>query len=193
MNRLRKRFFHGVLLVRRLLRQPPLGFRVFGIGLSKTGTTSLTEALSLLGWKAVHFPTSERQIWLYDAATDLPIAIRYKALDQSYPNSKSVLTVRNIDSWLKSCEAHFARGRGNVAIRVRAFGVDHFDADRLRAAYIAHVGEVQHYFRDRPADLLQLNICAGEGWEKLCPFLGVASPTIAFPRANSRRRAGRLS
>jgi hypothetical protein len=40
---------------------------------------------------------------------------------------------------------------------------------------------VKEYFRDRPDDLLVMNICAGEGWEKLCPFLGLAIPKVKFP------------
>jgi hypothetical protein len=42
--------------------------------------------------------------------------------------------------------------------------------------------DVQEYFKDRPADLLVMNICAGEGWEKLCPFLNRdAIPSRDFP------------
>jgi hypothetical protein len=29
-----------------------------------------------------------------------------------------------------------------------------------------------------------LDICAGEGWEKLCPFLGLRQPNVPFPVAN---------
>jgi hypothetical protein len=32
--------------------------------------------------------------------------------------------------------------------------------------------------------LLVMDICAGEGWEKLCPFLGVPTPDSAFPRSH---------
>jgi hypothetical protein len=45
---------------------------------------------------------------------------------------------------------------------------------------------VHDYFRERPDDLLVLNICAGEGWERLCPFLGQDVPGIPFPWANRR-------
>jgi peroxiredoxin len=36
--------------------RPP---KIFGIGLSRTGTTSLTEALTLLGYRTLHFPWDE--------------------------------------------------------------------------------------------------------------------------------------
>ena len=32
-----------------------------------------------------------------------------------------------------------------------------------------------------PERLLVMDICAGEGWEKLCPFLGLPAPDSAFP------------
>jgi Sulfotransferase domain len=46
------------------------------------------------------------------------------------------------------------------------------------------------YFKDRSEELLVLNITAGEGWTKLCPFLNKQIPSVSFPRANiaSERR-----
>jgi hypothetical protein len=32
--------------------------------------------------------------------------------------------------------------------------------------------------------LLVMDICGGEGWEKLCPFLNQPTPEVAFPRRN---------
>ncbi|WP_017305649.1 sulfotransferase [Spirulina subsalsa] len=37
------------------------------------------------------------------------------------------------------------------------------------------------YFCDRPDSLLVLNIGAGEGWDKLCPFLGLDPLDQPFP------------
>ena len=44
--------------------------------------------------------------------------------------------------------------------------------------------DIKEYFKDRPGDLLVMNICEGEGWEKLCPFLGVPIPNEPFPNVN---------
>ena len=47
--------------------------KVFGIGLSKTGTTSLTSALGGLGYRAIHYPPLpdlRRTLADYDAAAD---------------------------------------------------------------------------------------------------------------------------
>ena len=90
--------------------------KIFGIGLSKIGTTSLTQALQLLDHKAVHFPffhlkpqkdslaLNYHKIDKWDAMTDTPIPYFYKELDRHYPESKFILTIRNIDEWLDSCE-----------------------------------------------------------------------------------------
>jgi len=50
--------------------------------------------------------------------------------------------------------------------------------------YERHNREVRDYFKDRPEDLLELNITLNEGWEKLCPFLGLPVPKTAFPHSN---------
>ena len=33
-----------------------------------------------------------------------------------------------------------------------------------------HYEEVENYFRDRPQDLLVLDLAKGDGWEKLCLY-----------------------
>ena len=37
------------------------------------------------------------------------------------------------------------------------------------------------HFKDRPEDLLIIDICSGEGFEKLAPFLDRPLPTQTFP------------
>jgi hypothetical protein len=49
----------------------------------------------------------------------------------------------------------------------------------------AHNEDALEYFRHRPGDLLVINLAAGDGWQKLCPFLGKEVPRIPFPHANS--------
>jgi len=44
--------------------------------------------------------------------------------------------------------------------------------------------DVFSYFKGRPKDLLVIDIPAGDGWEKLCPFLGVPIPNQSFPKKN---------
>jgi Sulfotransferase domain len=101
--------------------------KVFGIGLSRTGTTSLTDALKLLGYRSIHFPHDSetmREIIGYlrapeaelrltilnevDALTDTPITTTFRALDRAYAGSKCILTERDESAWLASCERYWA-------------------------------------------------------------------------------------
>ena len=66
--------------------------KTFGIGLSRTGTTSLTLALEALGLSVAHFPTTMKQIEEHDAATDTPVAASFQSLDSRFPGSKFIYT-----------------------------------------------------------------------------------------------------
>lgn len=104
---------------------PPTA-RVFGIGLSRTGTTSLARALTLLGYRTIHYPDDERtrseiigciqrgceRLCLsvldgHDAATDVPISATFEALDAAYPGSSFILTTRPKETWLDSCRRYW--------------------------------------------------------------------------------------
>jgi len=54
--------------------------------------------------------------------------------------------------------------------------------------YERHNREVLEYFRDRPDDFLMMDFAAGDGWDKLCPFLGEKKPRQPFPHANKATR-----
>ncbi|MEW6405157.1 MAG: sulfotransferase family protein [Chloroflexota bacterium] len=168
--------------------------KVFGIGLSKTGTTSLASALEMLGYKSIHARSAD-EIETHEASTDVPVAARYRQLDKLYPGSRFILTVRDVDSWVESCRKHFNNYSpyriNNVKLAAEygfcrgvLYGIDHFDPDVFRAAYQRHTEGAREYFRDRPNDCLELNIIAGEGFDKLCPFLSKPTLQATFPKAN---------
>lgn len=185
--------------------------KIFGIGLSKTGTTSLTDALRLLGYRAVHYPfgilgyrhggltLKPERLSRYQACTDSPIARFFPELDRYYPGSKFILTTRRLDRWLDSCERHHVWPgtymehlllrkspliRSVVCLHRDLYGSPRFDRKTFSDAYRVHEKAVLEYFRDRPGDLLVLDICSGQGWEKLCPFLGHDVPGCVFPKKN---------
>jgi fructose-1,6-bisphosphatase/inositol monophosphatase family enzyme len=176
--------------------------KIFGIGLSKTGTTSLARALEMLGYRVKDYPGIDRYrpgdvtsvdldvVDAHDALTDTPIPSFYRELDQKYPGSKFILTVRERAGWLKSCKKQFTEphaARQNDAHKqlfMDLYGTVVFDEEKFRAGYDRFVAGVMDYFKDRPQDLLVIDVTAGEGWEKLCPFLGKAVPDQPFPKAN---------
>jgi hypothetical protein len=94
--------------------------KVFGLGLSRTGTRSLTAALHVLGFDTVHYPTDRATLETlvrgdarfplldhYDGITDITVAPYYEDLDRLHPGAKFVLTVRDETPWLESCRNHW--------------------------------------------------------------------------------------
>lgn len=167
--------------------------KVFGIGLGKTGTTSLCSALSILGYKAIHLPKSIDCLDQYDAATDTSVAIAFKELSRRYPNAKFILTVRPVEDWLSSWAKHdqkvhtLTNGRLPslfLQLRIQTFGQCEFDPIIWKARYERHLREIDSYFSAHPSALLRYDICGGEQWKPLCEFLELPLPQRAFPRQN---------
>jgi hypothetical protein len=133
----------------------------------------------------------------FDAATDTPVCASFEALDAGYPGSKFILTIRDKHSWLESCRGFWTAGLepfllehadddNPFAVYVRAinqalYGGPTFDAARFSRAHDDYHEGVRKYFRDRPEDLLILDICAGDGWAPLCTFLNLRTPGTPFP------------
>lgn len=174
--------------------------KVFGIGLSKTGTHSLNAALTELGYPSVHYPcpalmSSGRYaeaLGAHRAATDITVSAYFRELDAAYPGSRFILTTRDTASWLNSVQRHYARREHELdepdlpkhKVREAVYGIRDFDPVVFASAYAAHTDAVREYFRDRPDDLLEMSICGGEGWDRLCPFLGVEGRVEHMPWEN---------
>ena len=171
---------------------------VFGIGLNKTGTRSLHEALEVLGWRGLHWdgPRSKFRVGAaaqegvpllthlgdFDAFTDiLSLSTRFDQLDQQYPGSRFVLTVRDEASWLESRRRHVERNQAEAAAGRYTGDFLQVDLEGWAAERQAHHDRVRTHFADRPESLLEMDIGAGDGWELLCPFLGLDVPEVAFP------------
>lgn len=151
------------------------------------------------------FATGEAGIQLsvlrdHDALTDVPVCCLYQALDQAYPGSKFVLTVREKHAWLRSSHPLWERivhlrgarpdslvARYFLFIHEKLYGTHNAEPELLSRAYDRYTAEVLEYFRERPHDLLILDICGGEGWSKLAPFLGVPIPEVPSPWQNRAR------
>lgn len=176
--------------------------KIFGIGLSKTGTTSLYEALATLGYRTItnrHMRTQGLTKWFegdfahdyfaeVDAATDLPIATYFRELDRRYPNSKFVLTVREPESWVLSLKKQLGDSETwrsmpefNRRVRLATYGIYGFNRERMLDVEALHRRSVASHFAGRDEQLLILDLFAGEGWKELCAFLGREVPNSKFP------------
>lgn len=178
--------------------------KVFCIGLSKTGTTSLSEAMKILGYKTSHFPLGcfkqdwkgrlrllPRKVEKFDCISDLPPAAFFRELDKKFPCSKFILTKRDKKRWLDSCRRHFWWGQlvpewwpfkdKIVKLHYKIYNSKEFDEKKFSRAYDRHLKSVKEYFKNRD-DLLIMKITEGEGWDKLCSFLGEEKPGVPFPK-----------
>jgi hypothetical protein len=185
-----------------LPKPPAIKVKIFEIGYGRTGTRSLARAIRLLGiagmhWGAIHHPQMIEELLdgrlyscveRYDYVSDF-VAPLFREFDEAYPGSKFILTVREESAWLKSFTEHVTRrqlkpGMNFVTFyRMQKFGCFSFEHNpqRILQAYREHNQRVQEYFRDRTKDLLVFDVCAGDGWEKLCRFLGKPVPDQPFP------------
>lgn len=184
--------------------------KVFGIGFSKTGTTSLAAALEHLGYLTAHYVndfTHEiltiEDAFFFDALTDSPMCAYVETFFHTFPNSKFIYTTRPVEDWEGSLSAHLRRYSGTsdfARLRDRTltpgrirFGsaqalpwvptfYSHPDA---RAAREAFETRIRRFFTgERAARLLVFDMFSGDGWAKLCAFLGRPVPPVPFPWEN---------
>ncbi len=140
------------------------------------------------------------------ALSDLPITILYRELDAAYPGSKFILTVRDEGAWLLSVQRHWTREYNPFRaqwdddpfthkLHTLVYGRKQFDAGVMLARYRQHNAEVSAYFKDRPEDLLVMDMtesalrsdaveprCYRGAWPKLCDFLKhQTTPEVPYP------------
>lgn len=129
----------------------------------------------------------------FQAAVDYPSCKYWRALAQHYPDAKVILTVRDPDCWFDSTQATiFAPDSAALTPPppLKAFFetlLSEFDGHLHDRAFMTdffrrHVAEVERSIaKDR---LLVYHV--GEGWDRLCAFLGVPVPAVPYPSENSR-------
>ena len=184
--------------------RPVKATKVVGIGLPKTGTTTLGYCFRRFGFKHHTFdmdlayqvkrknlaPVIEKAA-KFETFEDWPWFEIYRELDQTFPNSKFILTLRkDTDTYVASLKRHHER----EGIRKEGFvkpyfwdevhGVEPADWDYEKSArrYERHNREVLEYFGRRiNKDLLVVCWEHGDGWAKLGTFLNKEVPDEPFP------------
>lgn len=168
----------------RTIRAAP---KIFGIGLSRTGTHSLAAALNAMGLFCCHNPSPrhvvemdvETAISKFTACVDTSVSAYFRELDRMYPESAFVLTVReNVNGWIDSCVRHFESSietEAKKTIRRRLYGHARpaNDRTRLREANTRHRSRVRQYFSTRKCQFLEIDVTSrrcGIG-ERLRSFL----------------------
>lgn len=183
--------------------------KVFCIGFHKTGTTSLGVVLRRLCYrvqgayktrdrdfvaKLAHgdleelFSVAERA----DAFRDSPWPIFYRELDERFPGSRFILTLRDPDSWIKSAVNHFGHQVDpNSPMRELIYGVatpignEGVYLERFKR----HNDEVRAFFSGREGDLLAIDLNDGDALGLICRFLSRRKPWLMrMPHKNRRLR-----
>jgi hypothetical protein len=136
----------------------------------------------------------------FTATVDYPGCTYWRELAAFYPDAKVLLTVRDADDWFDSAQATiFSRPmRARIAgspmegffqkAVLRDFGDRLDDRAFMTAAFERHNAAVRSAV---PSERL-LVYEVGEGWPRLCEFLGVPMPEAPFPRVNSREEMQRM-
>jgi hypothetical protein len=189
--------------------------KVVGSGLGRTGTKSMQTALNMLGLGPCHHMVEvfahpeSMQLWVdasegrpdwdlifkdYQSMVDYPGAAHWRQLADHYPDAKVLHTVRDPDKWFESTQATIFNPGGAAAesgegLRSKFFGSF---IGPLRE-HLADRAYMTDYFRRHteavkaaiaPERLLVYEV--GEGWDRLCRFLGVPTPDAPYPSENSR-------
>ena len=184
--------------------RPVSATKVVGIGLPKTGTTSLGYCLRRFGFKhrtydmdlAVKVKINQigevlSEAEKHESFEDWPWFLLYKEFDRRFPNTKFILTLRkDTETYVRSLQGHHER----EGIRTKDFvkpdwwddvhGMQPtaWDYDYSAWRYEDHNRAVLEYFAGRiDKDLLVVCWENGDGWEKLGRFLNKRAPTEPFP------------
>jgi Sulfotransferase domain len=148
--------------------------KVFGIGLGKTGTTSLGVALKILGYD--HQPFCPQLVQLYwdgrvdellchastkESFEDFPWPLLYRTLAVTFVDAKFILTRRcNDQVWLRSLLDHAERTGPTEAKKIAyGFSMPHGHEAEHFMFYNEHNSQVQQFFQSCPERLL--TVCWG--------------------------------
>ena len=184
--------------------------KIFGIGLNKTGTSTLGLCGEILKYRCVGCDRSllqdvvlkgdlsgvKQTVSDFDLFEDWPWPLIYKELDRLFPHSKFILTVRKSeDAWFESLKNHSLTSRPFRNCRKLAYGF-HYPHKRRKEHiefYRSHNQEVRRYFEERPDDFIEICWETGDDFEKLCNFLNRDVPPVLLPHANKgvNRRVSR--
>lgn len=177
--------------------------KVFGVGLMKTGTSTLAQMLKVLG--SDHAPYDlplinavaggDRSgladaIARHESFEDWPWPLVLDETVAMAPDAGFILTRRKSpEIWLQSVRGHVTRNTSENSRHLREmfFGTD--DPWRDEAAYLAfydnHLEHVRQVARDRGLPLLDLCWEEGDGWKQLCDWLEVDVVPCEVPHLNA--------
>jgi hypothetical protein len=187
--------------------------KVIGAGFGRTGTDSMREALSILGFGPCHhmFEVTahpvQKERWRafvkgapadwpslfegYASCVDWPSAHYWRELVAAYPKARVVLTWRSPKSWWESYQKTIlqvmltSEDRESLGIALVAEQVFGGRPDDRAHVMALYEANVADVMATVPAERLLVHRL-GDGWGSLCAHLGVATPDQPYPDRNAR-------
>ena len=185
--------------------------KVIGTGWGRTGTDSMREALTILGFGPCHHmfeinaSPKLRNAWRalakgatpdwdmlfagYNACVDWPSVSWWRELIAIYPDAKVILTARPADSWWTSyAQTILLSITSNpdmdslVHTLIAAKDMQGRPDDRDHVIALYKAHVAEVMAEVPPGRLLVHHL--GDGWGPLCAHLGMAVPDQAYPNRN---------
>jgi hypothetical protein len=182
--------------------------KVFCVGLSRTGTTSIGHAGNILGYKAVH--NNVPMVWslsdgnivmLHGSDTlnffvDEPYFTLWETFYTIYPRAKFILTTRDLSSWVPAIKDMVKNHQVRWDKKIRKFQIrfwnlnpkyykGEIDDGYLINWYFKHNGKVVNTIPSDQLLVLPSEIPGIQKWEKLCKFLDKPIPDVEYPHLNA--------
>ena len=167
-------------------------------GLPKTGTSSMRDALNILGYRHGRIDEIGKKVKgdVHFTGDDVNKPLdRYQKLDEIYPDAKFILTLRTDKTTWWNSIYKWARRKDKINDtfiknqRKEMYGhsmpTEENKQDFLRV-YDKKAYDTIEYF-DRRYSKLLVFISGKDGWEKLCKFLNKDIPDREFPHSNKNK------
>lgn len=164
--------------------------KIFGVGLNKTGTTSITKAFDVLGFKTLHndkkisnaYKTGELKelIDKYDFLCDgFWFTHTLQFLSENYPNAIFLWTKRPMEDWIISRTIHDLHARVCWPIGRNR----HIDTKKYEEIFRQHVNDIHTYLIEKERNVFDI-VVSKLTWKKLCGIVNKPIPQEDFPHEN---------
>jgi hypothetical protein len=160
--------------------------KIFGLGLPKTGTSSLAKYLENMGVPTIHDDVtffrnrgnvqSIKSLVTYDAYVGSLCVTRYEIIEK-FTDAKFIITDRDKKTWMESAKIWFSHP-GNPNIRMELFGCPMWDEEKFSKVYDTYITDLVEVLEKNECDYIIIDIIntdEGVVAQQICDFIGVVN------------------